>query len=93
MFLNAETLPEWDNDDSAFVRRAIAAESDAINLYLNQIARCKNPLASQVLRHIAKDEKEHLAELQELLKVLDMEQVEAAEKAAEDLIETIREIQ
>lgn len=87
----ANILPQWDNDDQAFIRRAIAAEADAINLYLNQAKRAKNPQVKEILLHLAKDEKEHLSELQLLLETFDDEQIEVKEKAIDDLMETMHE--
>jgi len=79
----AETLPGWDNDDLDFVRRAIAAETDAINLYLNQAEETKDSRVKELLLHIAKDEKEHLAELNYLLSELDDEQFEVEDMVYE----------
>ena len=80
-------LPQWDNDDLDFIRRAIAAESDAINLYENQSEKAKDEKIKNVLLHIAKEEKIHLSELQQLLEIYDNEQKEVKKEAKKDIEE------
>jgi rubrerythrin len=53
------------------VRLAIAAEQEAIHLYEALADACENPLAAEVLRDIANEEKVHAGEFQRLLHILE----------------------
>ena len=58
------------------LRLDAAAELDAMNLYEAHIQATDNEDAKKLLRFIAKDEKEHYALFQELIRRLDPQQVE-----------------
>jgi len=77
-----------DSELARAIRLNIAAEVDAINLYAAHMDATDNEAARRILAHIIDEEKEHLAEFIELLKILDPKQ--AAElgeaKAKIDLI-------
>jgi rubrerythrin len=77
-----------DSELARAIRLNIAAEVDAINLYAAHMDATDNEAARRILAHIIDEEKEHLAEFLELLKILDPKQ--AAElgeaKAKIDLI-------
>lgn len=63
------------------IRLNIAAEIDAINLYAAHMEATENQQARTILAHIIDEEKEHLAEFLELLKVLDPKQAEELNEA------------
>jgi uncharacterized protein len=77
-----------DSELARAIRLNIAAEVDAINLYAAHLDATDNEAARRILAHVIDEEKEHLAEFLELLKILDPKQ--AAElgeaKAKIDLI-------
>jgi len=52
------------------VRLALAAEHEAIHLYEALADACADPLAGEVLRDIANEEKVHAGEFQRLLTIL-----------------------
>lgn len=52
------------------IRLAIAAELEAVHLYETQADATDNPLAAEVLRDIANEEKVHAGEFQRLLAIL-----------------------
>ena len=52
------------------VKFAIASEFEAIQIYQQIVAATDNKIAKVVLLDIAKEEKEHVGELRELLKIL-----------------------
>jgi rubrerythrin len=63
-----------DSELARAIRLNIAAEIDAINLYAAHMDATDNEAARKILAHIIDEEKEHLAEFLELLKVLDPKQ-------------------
>lgn len=63
------------------IRQNVAAEIDAINLYAAHMDATDNESARRILAHIIDEEKEHLAEFLELLKILDPTQALDLEKA------------
>src|SRR6185436_641997 len=75
-----------DEELARAIRLNIAAEIDAINLYAAHMDATDNESARKLLAHIIDEEKEHLAEFLELLKILDPKQAlelgEAGEKLA-----------
>jgi len=75
-----------DEELARAIRLNIAAEIDAINLYAAHMDATDNESARKLLAHIIGEEKEHLAEFLELLKILDPKQAlelgEAGEKLA-----------
>ena len=78
------------------IRLNIAAEIDAINLYAAHMDATDNEAARKILAHIIDEEKEHLAEFIELLKVLDPKQEQelgvAAAKVAAILATPLGEV-
>jgi rubrerythrin len=84
-FVFADNLPQWDNDDMDFVRRAVAAEADAVNLYENQAEKTESDFVRRILLHIAKEEKQHLSELYMILRKMDPEQMNMENEAVDDL--------
>lgn len=65
-----------DEELARAIRLNVAAEIDAINLYAAHMDATDNVLARKMLAHIIEEEKEHLAEFLELLKILDPFQAE-----------------
>ena len=81
-----------DTELARAIRINIAAEIDAINLYAAHMDATDNEAAKKMLAHIIEEEKEHLAEFLELLKILDpfqaRELAEAQSKVGEILAGT-----
>ncbi len=74
------------------IRLAIIGELDAINLYLQMASVVKDPLVKKVLEDIAYEEKIHVGELLEILKIIDEEQEKAlvhGRREVEDLRKTL----
>ena len=71
------------------IKFAIVSEFEAIQIYQQIAAATNNVGAKRVLLDIAKEEKEHVGELRELLKVLapydEDEYMEGAEETKENL--------
>ena len=65
-----------DEELARAIRLNVAAEVDAINLYAAHLEATDNEAARKILAHIIDEEKEHLAEFLELLKVLDPKQAQ-----------------
>ena len=63
--------------EAGMLRVGIQSEFDAINLYEHIASKTSNPNISKVLNDIAKEEKEHVGELQTLLLWIDQEQIGA----------------
>lgn len=70
-----------DTELARAIRLNVAAEVDAINLYAAHMDATDNESARRILAHIIDEEKEHLAEFLELLKILDPTQALDIEKA------------
>jgi len=76
--------------DKEILRVGIIAELDAINLYEQLAAMTENENMRNVLLDIAKEEKTHMGEFQELLLREDVEQakeLEEGKKEVEELTE------
>lgn len=69
-------------NDWAMVRKALIDELEAINYYEDFLQKLENPEAIKLMRHINAEEKEHVAELTEMLRLLDPTQ---AEKLGEEI--------
>ncbi len=69
------------------LRLAIIGELDAINLYLQLAEAVEDEKVRQVLKDIAEEEKVHVGELLELLKLIDEEQAKALEKGRKEVSE------
>src|SRR5690242_9439280 len=65
-----------DSELARAIRLNIAAEVDAINLYAAHLDATDNEAARRILAHVIDEEKEHLAEFLELLKILDPKQAQ-----------------
>lgn len=75
--------------DREILRVGMIAELDAISLYEQLAAMTENSDLKKVLMDIAKEEKTHVGEFEELLKRIDreyVEEVEAGKKEVEELI-------
>lgn len=73
--------------DMEALRTAIMAELDAINLYEQLAAQTENANIRKVLLDVAREEKTHFGEFQEMLLRIDKEQVRELEKAKEEVRE------
>jgi hypothetical protein len=74
-----------------FPRGVVKLGLDAINLYQAHIDTTDNEAAKKILAHIRDDEKEHVAEFMELLKILDPGQDEKLKLGPEDFKKVISE--
>lgn len=81
MFTNTEDL----NNDTEILRMAITAELDAVVFYEQLARKTMNTNVKKVLLDVAKEEKVHVEEFEELLEKLDPDYEEAEEKAEEEL--------
>lgn len=68
-----EGMAEFPQTDQEYLRYAIEAELDAINLYQQLANKTTDPELKKVILDIAKEEKVHVAELETLLKKIDPE--------------------
>jgi len=73
--------------DKELMRFAIIAEFDAISLYEQMASETKNHHLQKVLLDVAKEEKEHVGEFQELLNKIDKEHVKAVAEGGEEVKE------
>jgi rubrerythrin len=73
--------------DMEALRTAIIAELDAINLYEQLAAQTDDTRVKKVLLDIAREEKTHYGEFQEILLRIDKEQVKELDKAKEEVRE------
>lgn len=73
--------------DKEILRAGIIAELDAINLYEQLAVKATNEDIKKVLMDIAKEEKTHVGEFQEMLLRLDNEQLEELAHAREEVDE------
>ena len=71
------------------IRFMIAAEYEAIQLYMQLAESTDNKLAIEVLKDIADEEKVHAGEFLRLLKELDPKEEEFYEEGAEEVEEEI----
>ena len=76
--------------DKEILRVGMIAELDAISLYEQMAAMTENSDVKKVLLDIAKEEKTHAGEFEELLKRLDKEyvsEIEAGKKEVEEKVD------
>jgi len=66
--------------DLEMLREDLIGELQAINQYQDHIDSLENDEARQLLEHIRDDEKEHVAELTRLIRMLDLTQARKFEK-------------
>ena len=71
--------------DKEILRVGIIAELDAISLYEQLAAMTKNSDLKKVLADIAKEEKTHVGEFEELLKRIDKEYTEEIEAGKKEV--------
>ncbi|MDH7555806.1 MAG: ferritin family protein [Candidatus Methanosuratincola sp.] len=71
--------------EKEIIRVGIIAELDAINLYEQLAAMTDNSLLKKVFLDIAKEEKVHVGEFQELLMILDQEHSPSLEEGKEEV--------
>ena len=74
-----------DNGDKEILRLAIIGELDAVSLYEQLSETAKNDKVKKTLLKIAKEEKTHVGELQQLLKELDPEYKKELKKGKEEV--------
>jgi rubrerythrin len=75
--------------DEEILRLAIIAELDAVNLYQQLAATTKNDDLKEILLDVAKEEKTHVGEFQELLLRQDKEQVKELEEGKKEVEEEV----
>jgi rubrerythrin len=73
--------------DMEIMRTAIVAELDAISLYEQLAAQTENRDMKKVLLDVAREEKTHFGEFQQILLRIDEEQVKELDKAKEEVRE------
>ena len=78
-----------ENIEKEILRTGIIAELDAINLYEQMAAVTENEDLREILMDIAKEEKTHVGEFQELLLRLDKQQVEELEAGRKEVEEEL----
>lgn len=71
--------------DVEILRNAIIAELDAVNLYQFLARKSRDWRVKKVLLDVAKEEKTHIHEFEELLEMLDKEYKEEEENAESEL--------
>ena len=77
-----------DKKDKEILRMGIIAELDAVNFYEQLADSATNKKVKEMLLDIAKEEKTHVGEFQELLKELDPEYKEELKKGKEEYKES-----
>ncbi len=80
-----------ENSDKEILRLALCAELDAINFYEQMAEYTDDEHIKMILLDVAKEEKEHVGEFQELLLRRDKEQVEEMEEGKEEVRELVGE--
>jgi rubrerythrin len=74
------------------IRLNLAAEQEAIHLYMAHADATDNELAAEVLRDIADEEREHVGEFQRLLNILLDDEEELLADGAEEVDEMAEEL-
>jgi len=67
------------------LRLAIVAETDAVNLYESMASNTKDPRLKKLFLDVAREEKVHFGEFEEVLELLDSEHEEAEEEGEEEI--------
>lgn len=75
------------------IRYSIAAEYEAIQLYMQLAESTDHPLAQEVLRDVADEERIHAGEFLRLLRELDPEEQELYDEGAEEVEEEIEKLE
>lgn len=78
--------------DMAILRASMIAELDAVNLYEQFAAQTKNEDIKKILLHVAKEEKHHIGEFQELLKRVDPDYSKMLDEGEEEVKEELGEV-
>lgn len=73
------------SDDVQRLNLAIIGENDAINLYIQLANKSKNPLVSEILLNIAKEEKVHVGELLKCISMIDPEFYDSMKEGAKEV--------
>ena len=74
------------------LRLALAAEQEAVHLYMAQADACDNELAAMVLRDIADEERVHAGEFQRLINILAPDEEGFLAEGAEEVDEMAEEL-
>lgn len=74
------------------LRLDLAAEYEAINLYMAHAEAIDNPLAKKILVHIANEEREHVGEFQRLIEILTGDEQEYVAHGREEVDEMAAEL-
>ena len=80
----SDKLPE-DVTDKNMLRLAIQAEYDAVNLYEQMAATTSDKKIKETMLDVAKEEKTHIGEFEELLRQIDDEQEKALSDGTEEV--------
>jgi rubrerythrin len=75
--------------DQEILRTAIIAELDAVSLYEQMAAAAESSDIKKILLDVAKEEKTHVGEFQELLLRIDKEQVKELEEGKKEVEEEL----
>lgn len=81
------TKVKKEDIDKEILRLGIIAELDAVNLYEQLAAMTENEKIKKILLDVAREEKAHVGEFQELLLQIDKEQVTELEKGKKEVQE------
>ncbi|MGC9399362.1 MAG: ferritin family protein [Anaerolineae bacterium] len=73
------------------IRLNIAAEHEAIHLYMSHADATDHPLAKEVLIDIANEEREHVGEFMQLLEILTGDEAEWVTRGREEVLEMLEE--
>lgn len=82
-----------DSELARAIRLNLAAEQEAIHLYLSHADATDNELAKKVLRDIADEEREHVGEFQRLLNILLPDEEKFLAEGAEEVDEMAEEME
>lgn len=69
------------------IRISMSHELDAINLYIAQMHATKDEVVKSMIHHIIEEEREHLAEFEQILFRLDQAQQEKMQEAEKEMQE------
>ena len=65
------THPDGTTRDADLIREVLARESETVTRYLHLAAQAEDPVTRDLILHLAKEEKEHIAECAKYLTLLD----------------------
>lgn len=80
-----------ENIDKEILRLGMIAELDAVNLYEQLAEMAESQDIKKILLDVAREEKTHVGEFQELLSQIDKEYVEELEKGKKEVHEELNE--